>query len=148
MSWGKYKKVPNVPIEKEVKKIYKDDNESAVTLSYKIKFIDSARFVANSLSNLVQNLTEGIQRTKCKYCDCPFENDSAKENSIKYKCLSSNKSHSNKIDEELKKRVKDKFKFSDKDINKFILLLRKRVYTYESMDDWEDFNKRSLLEKD
>ena len=31
-----------------------------VTKSYKIKFIDSARFMATSLSNLVDNLTKGI----------------------------------------------------------------------------------------
>ena len=39
-------------IEKEVKKIDKDGNESVVTISYKIKFIDSARFIASSLLNL------------------------------------------------------------------------------------------------
>ena len=33
-------------------------------------FIDSARFMTNSLSNLANNLTEGIQKIKCKDCDC------------------------------------------------------------------------------
>ena len=42
-----------VPIEKEIKIVDKDGNESIVTLSYKIKFNDSARFMASSLSNLV-----------------------------------------------------------------------------------------------
>ena len=45
----------SVPIEKEVTNI---DNESVVTISYKIKFIDSARFMATSLSSLVDNLTK------------------------------------------------------------------------------------------
>ena len=48
----------SIPIEKEVTKIDKDGNESVVTISYKIKFIDSARFTATSLSNLVDNLRE------------------------------------------------------------------------------------------
>ena len=67
---------------------------------------------------------------------------------IKYKCNSRNKKFSNKIDKELKKRFKNTFKFSNNDINKFILLLRKSVYPYEYMDDWENFNETSLPEKE
>ena len=40
------------------------------------------------------------------------------------------------------------FKFSDNDINKFILLLREGVYPYECMHDWERFNETTLLEKE
>ena len=36
-------------------------------MSYVLQFIDSARFMASSLSNLVNNLPEGIHRIKCKY---------------------------------------------------------------------------------
>ena len=32
-----------------------------------LQFIDSARFMANSLSNLVNNLSEEIQKIECKY---------------------------------------------------------------------------------
>ena len=72
----------------------------------------------------------------------------SKKNSVKYKCLSCNKDYSNKIDEDVKKRSKNTFKFSDNEINKFILLLRKGVYPYEYMDDWEKFNKTTLSEKE
>ena len=42
----------SIPIKKEVTKIDKDENESDITISYKRKFIHSARFMATSLSNL------------------------------------------------------------------------------------------------
>ena len=44
--------------------------KSIVIIFYKIKSIDSARFMETSLSNLVDNLTEGIHKIKCNDCDC------------------------------------------------------------------------------
>ena len=38
-------------------------------MSYKLKFIESARSMASSLSYLVNNLAEGIHKIKCKYED-------------------------------------------------------------------------------
>ena len=43
----------SIPIEKNVTNIDKDGNESIVTTSYKIIFIDSERFMVTSLPNLV-----------------------------------------------------------------------------------------------
>ena len=56
-----------VPIEKEVIKIDKNGGEITTKISYILQFIDSARFMASSLSNLVNNLSEGIHRIRCKY---------------------------------------------------------------------------------
>ena len=67
---------------------------------------------------------------------------------IKYKCLYCSKDYSNKLDEELKKKFKNTFKFSNNDINKYIFLLRKGVYPYEYMDGWEKCNERALPEKE
>ena len=36
-------------------------------ISYRLHLIHSARFMTSSLSNLVNNLAEGIQKTKCEY---------------------------------------------------------------------------------
>ena len=77
-----------------------------------------------------------------------LEYESVKHNSIKYKCLSCNKDYSNKIDEELKKRLKNTFKFSNNGINKFVLILRKGVPPYEYIDEWEKFNETSLSGKE
>ena len=141
--WKTQKSIKLFPvlIENEVTNIDKDGNESVATISYKIKFIDEAKFMATSLSNLVDNLTEGILKIKCKDCDCFLEYKSVKDNFIKNKCLSCNKNYSNKIDEEFKKRFKNTFNFSNNGINKFILLLRKGIYPYGYMDDWGKLNE-------
>ena len=104
--------------------------------------------MAISLSNLVDHLTEGIHKSKRKDCNFFLEYESVKYNLIKYKCLSCNKDYSSKTDKDLKKRFKNIFKFSNNDINKFIFLLRKGVYPYEYMDEWEKFNETSLPEKE
>ena len=93
----KYKSF-SVPIEKEVTNIDKDGNETVVTISYKIEFIDSARFMASSLSNLVDNLAEGIHKIKCKDYDCFLEYKNVSGNLIICKFLSCNKSYLNKLD--------------------------------------------------
>ena len=45
-----------------------------------MKFIDSARFMASSLSNLLDNLTEEIHKIKCRDCDSFLEYESVKDN--------------------------------------------------------------------
>ena len=78
----------SVPIKKEITKIELDGDKSVETISYKIKFIDSMRFMTTSLSKLADNLTEGIHKIKCKYGNCFFEYESVEDNLIKYKCFS------------------------------------------------------------
>ena len=86
---------------------------------YKIKFFHSTKFMTSSLSNLVDNLQEGIHKTKCKDCHCFLEYESFKDNLIKYKCLPCKNNYPNKLDENLKKLFKNTFNFCNNDINKF-----------------------------
>ena len=51
----------SVPIKKEI------ENKD-IEITYKIKFIDSFRFMATPLSKLVDNLTENIHGDKCGDC--------------------------------------------------------------------------------
>ena len=53
-----------------------------------------------------------------------------------------------KLEENLKKQLFNTYKFSNHDNIKFILLLRKGVYLYEYIDDWEKLNETSLPEKE
>ena len=102
--------------------------------------------MASSLSNLV-DLAAGIHKIKCKDFDFFLEYESINDNLIKYKGLSCNEDYSNKLDEKSKKQFKNIFKLSDNSINKFVLLLRKVVYSYEYMDDWKKFNETTLSKK-
>ena len=53
-----------------------------------------------------------------------------------------------KFNKELIKRFASTYEFCNKDLNKFILLLRKGVYPYKIMDNWERFNETSLPSKE
>ena len=63
----------SVSIEKEITKTDEVGNESVVTIFCKITFINSARFMESSLSNLVDNLAKEIHKIKFKDSDCSPE---------------------------------------------------------------------------
>ena len=45
---------------------------------------------------------------------------------------------------ELIKKFPNIYKFCNDDLNKFVLLLRKGVYPFQDMDNWEKFNETTL----
>ena len=60
----------SVPVETKVTRIDRKGNKITKNTSYRLQFIDSAIFMAKSLSNLANNLYEEIHKIKCKYgCD-------------------------------------------------------------------------------
>ena len=65
-----------------------------------------------------------------------------------FKCFKCKKNYEKDVNKELIKRFPTIYEFCKKDINKFILLLRKDVYPYEYMDSWERFDKTSLPDKE
>ena len=67
---------------------------------------------------------------------------------IEYKFLCCSKNYQHKFDEKLKELFFNTFKFSNYNNNKCISLLRKGVYPFGYIDDWEKFNETSLPEKD
>ena len=82
----------SVPIETQVMTVEKNGVKFTETLSYRLHFFDSARFISSSLSILVDNLAEEIHKIKCTDCDiCCLEYTNTKDDLIEYKCLCCNK---------------------------------------------------------
>ena len=113
----------SVPIKKEL------DNGKSIT--YKTKFINSFRFMSlSSLSNLVDNLSEGLHSGKCTDCKSCLDYMMFKDDQLIFRCFECEKNSNKDFDKELIKRFTNIYKFCSKDINKTILLLRKGVYPY------------------
>ena len=71
-----------VPIEKKVTTNDENGEEITKNMSYILQFIDSARFMASSLSNIVNSLAGEIHKIKCK---CRHDNKKCETCGIKYK---------------------------------------------------------------
>ena len=132
----------SVPIKKNI------ENKASIEINYKMKFIDSCRFMSSSLSKLVDNLSEGIHNNKCSDCESNLDYIKIKNEKLLLKCFSCNCYYKKKFNKDLIKKLKNTYSFCNDDLNKFILLLRKGVYPYEYMDSWEKFNETSLPSKD
>ena len=131
----------SVPLKKKIKN--KD-----IEITYKIKFIDSYRFMSSSLSNLGDNLSEGIHNNKCVNCNYCLDYIKIKNKKLLLKCFNCNACYRKKINKGLIKKLKNTYSFCNNGINKFVSLLRKDVYPYEYVDNWERFNEISLPSKE
>ena len=130
-----------VPIKKKI------ENKN-IDITYKIKFIDSFRFMATSLSKLVDNLTENVHNDKCIKCKCYLCFVRAINEKLIFKCIDCEKEYEKEFNKELLERFANTYKFCDNDLDKYIILLRKGVYPYEYMDGWDKFNENIIPSKD
>ena len=135
----------SVPIKKKI------ENKD-LEITYKIKFIDSYRFMASSLSKLVDNFSEGIHNNKCSDCGSNLDYIKTaaerKNEKLILECYNCKQRYKKNINKALIKRFASTYSFCNNDLNKFILLLRKGVYPYEYIDNWERFNETSLHSKE
>ena len=115
-----------------------------IEITYKIKFIDSYRFMSSSLSKLVDNLSEGIHNNKCVDCNSCLDYIKIENKKLLLKCSNCNAYYRKKFNKDLIKKIKNTYSFCNNDINKFVSLLRKGVYPYEYVDNWERFSEISL----
>ena len=66
MSRRKYQKIHNL-FSSNKKLSGNNGEEITQTISCLLKFVESARFIAGSLSNPVNNVAEGSHKIECKY---------------------------------------------------------------------------------
>ena len=127
----------SVPIKKRIK-------NKNIDITYKINFIDSFRFMATSLSKLVDNLTGNIHNDKCIKCMSNLCFVNAMNETLTFEYVDCKKDYKKDINNKLKERFSNVYEFCGYNMNKLVSLLRKGVYPYEYMDEWNKFNEKEL----
>ena len=87
------------------------------------------------LSKLVDNLSEGIHNNKYLDCKCCLDYIKIKNEKLLLKCFNCNTYYKKKFNKDLIEKFRNTYSLCDDNINKFILLLRKGVYSYEYVDN-------------
>ena len=72
----------SAPLKKEIK-----NKNNIIKITYKIKFIDSYRFMSTSLSKLVDNLLEELHNNKCLNCESCLDYVETKNEKPILKCF-------------------------------------------------------------
>ena len=70
-----------------------------------------------------------------------------KDEQLIFRCFRCKKNYEKNFNEDLIQRFANRYEFCNRDLNKFILLLRKGVYPCEHMDNWQRFDETSLPDK-
>ena len=76
-----------MPIKREITKKDKDGNDKTTKVSYKLKFIDSYRFMSSSISNLVDNLSDGLHNDRCIDCKSCLDYMTIKDEQLIFTCF-------------------------------------------------------------
>ena len=90
----------SVPVKKEITKRDKNGNDKITKISYKIKFIDSYRFMSTSLSNLVSNLSEGLHNYRCIDCKSCLDYMTTKDKQVIFRCFNCKRNCEEKFNKE------------------------------------------------
>ena len=94
----------SVPIKKEIAKKDKNGNDKITKISYKIKFIDSYRFMSILLSNLFSNLSEGLYNDRCIDCKSCLDYMTTKYEQLIFRCFRCKKNYEKNFNKDLFQR--------------------------------------------
>ena len=119
----------SVPVKKRI------ENKN-IDITYKIKFIDSFRFMATLLSKLVDNLTENIHNDKCIKCMSNLCFVNVMKETLTFKCVDYKKEYKKDLNKKLIERLSNVYEFCG------------GVYPYEYMDEWNKFDEKELPVKE
>ena len=86
--------------------------------------------MSTSLSNLVSNLSEGLQNDRCIDCKSCLAYMTTKDEQLIFECFRCKNNYEKNFNKDLIQRFANTYKCCNGDLNKFILLLRKGVYPY------------------
>ena len=71
-----------------------------------------------------------------------------KDEKLIFRCFSCKKNYEKDFNKDLIERFANIYEFCNGDLNKFTLLLRKGVYSYEYIDSWQKFDETTLPDKE
>ena len=80
-------------------------------ISHKIKFIDSFGFMSSSLSNLVDNLSEGLHSDKCPNCKSCLDYMITKDDQLIFRSFECNMNYKKDFNNELIKRFANMLRY-------------------------------------
>ena len=101
-----------------------------------------------SLSSPVDNLSDRFHYNKCNYCKSSLDYMITRDDQLMLRCFECKKNYQKDFNKDLINRFAKTYEFCNKDINRFVLLLRKGIHPYEYRDSWERFGGTPLSDKE
>ena len=104
--------------------------------------------MSTSLSSLVDNLSDGFHCNKGIDCKSSLDYMITRDDQLIISCFECKKNYQKGFNKDLTNRSANTYEFCNKDINRFILLLRKGIDPHEYIDCRERIDKKSLPVKE